>query len=181
MSAERDIRSDAAADRLLEQTWRQRRRRLPRHELLSEFVASALFAAAACALLWLGGAPGGFDPAVAAGLLAIYVILAAIEFPVGAGNVLPTHLALMPMLVLLPPAAVPPLVAARCSPPGCSTGCGAADRSTGCCSPCPTPASARQVCATFSTKSRATIRIPPHQAMIYPPGCGKACCCSTPS
>ena len=29
MSAERDIRSDAAADRLLEQTWRQRRRRLP--------------------------------------------------------------------------------------------------------------------------------------------------------
>jgi diguanylate cyclase (GGDEF)-like protein len=68
--------------------------------------------AAAGGLLLVPGATGGFDPIVAVALLGVYVILACVEFPVGAGNVVPTQLVLVPMLVLLPPATVPPLVAA---------------------------------------------------------------------
>jgi diguanylate cyclase (GGDEF)-like protein len=111
VSTEHDMRSEAAADRLLEQFWTQRQRRLPRRELLSEAVAGALFLLAAATMLLLPGARDGFDPALACLLVGIYVILARIEFPVGAGNMLPTQLVLVPMLVLLPPATVPPLVA----------------------------------------------------------------------
>jgi diguanylate cyclase (GGDEF)-like protein len=112
MSTADDMRSEAAADRLLEQFWRERRRRLPRRELLSELLAGVLFVAVAGALLVLPGGARGFDPALAALLVGIYVVLAGIEFPVGAGNMLPTQLVLMPMLVLLPPVTVPPLVVA---------------------------------------------------------------------
>src|SRR4051794_16069955 len=112
MTTEHDMRSEAAADRLLEQFWRQRQRRLPRRELLSELVAAALFVAVAGALLLVPGATRGFDLGLACLLAGIYVILAGIEFPVGAGNMLPTQLVLIPMLVLLPPGTVAPLVAA---------------------------------------------------------------------
>jgi diguanylate cyclase (GGDEF)-like protein len=107
-----DIHSKAAAERLLESSWRTRSRRLPRRELISELVAGALFAAASGALLLLPHATAGFRPDVAAILIAVYVVLAAIEFPVGGGNVVPTQLALIPMLVLLPAATVPAAVAA---------------------------------------------------------------------
>jgi diguanylate cyclase (GGDEF)-like protein len=107
-----DIRSGTAADRLLEDSWDGRTRRLPRRELVTEIVFALLFLAAAGCLLLVPGAASGFDPAVAGVLVALYVILAGVEFPVGAGNVLPTQLVLIPMLVLLPPGAVPLLVAA---------------------------------------------------------------------
>ncbi|WP_169542235.1 bifunctional diguanylate cyclase/phosphohydrolase [Solirubrobacter soli] len=71
-----------------------------------------LFLAAAGGLLLLPGATSGFDLATAGVLVGLYVILAGVEFPVGAGNVLPTQLVLIPMLVLVPPGAVPFLVAA---------------------------------------------------------------------
>jgi diguanylate cyclase (GGDEF)-like protein len=106
-----DIHSEAATERLLEDSWQTRSRRLPRRELISESAAGALFVVAATALLLLPGATAGFEPGVAAVLVGVYVALAAIEFPVGGGNVVPTQLALVPMLVLLPPAAVPILVA----------------------------------------------------------------------
>src|SRR5512144_2513612 len=107
------MRSEAAADRLLEDSWKARSRRLPRRELISEVTAAVLFLATACGLLLMH--PGGahsFDPTVAVALVCVYALLAGIEFPVGAGNVVPTQLVLVPMLVLLPPATVPPLVAA---------------------------------------------------------------------
>jgi diguanylate cyclase (GGDEF)-like protein len=107
-----DMRSAAATDRLLEDSWQTRSRRLPRRELISELVAAGLFAIAAGVLLSLPNAMAGFEPGVAILLVAIYVLLARIEFPVGGGNVVPTQLALVPMLVLLPPAVVPVLVAA---------------------------------------------------------------------
>ena len=106
------MRSEAAADRLLEDSWVSRSRRLPRRELFTELVAAGLFLLAAGALLLASGAPGGFDVGVALVLLTVYVVLAGIEFPVGGGNVVPTQLVLIPMLVLLPPATVPVLVAA---------------------------------------------------------------------
>src|SRR4051812_25684830 len=107
-----DMRSDAAADRLLEDSWEARGRRLPRRELVTEIVFAVAFLALAIGLLWLPGATGGFDPAMAAVLVGLYALLTCVEFPVGAGNVLPTQLLLIPMLVLMPPGVVPLLVAA---------------------------------------------------------------------
>ena len=106
------MRSEAAAERLLEDSWHTRSRRLPRRELISELVAAILFVAVASALALVPDAMAGVRPGVAVLLVAVYVVLARIEFPVGGGNVVPTHLALFPMLVLMPPAAVPPMVAA---------------------------------------------------------------------
>ena len=60
----------------------------------------------------LPGATAGFDLATAAVLVGLYAVLAGVEFPVGAGNVLPTQLVLIPMLVLAPAGTVPFLVAA---------------------------------------------------------------------
>ena len=105
------MRSEAATDRLLEDSWDSSSRRLPRRELISEIVATGLFVATAAALLLAPGPTTGFDPAVAALLVAVYVVLAGIEFPVGAGNFVPTQLVLVPMFVLLAPATVPLLVA----------------------------------------------------------------------
>jgi diguanylate cyclase (GGDEF)-like protein len=106
------MRSEAARDRLLEDSWQARTRRLPRRELVSELVAAGLFVTVAVGLLLAPGATRDFDPAVAAALVGLYVLLAGIEFPVGNGNVVPTQLVLVPMLVLLPPGTVPLLVAA---------------------------------------------------------------------
>jgi diguanylate cyclase (GGDEF)-like protein len=112
VSAIDDMRSEAAADRLLEESWEGRSRRLPRRELLTEVAFALLFVAAACGLLLFEGATSGFDLAVAAVLVGLYAILAGVEFPVGAGNVLPTQLVLVPMLMLAPPGAVPFMVVA---------------------------------------------------------------------
>src|SRR3954447_4581489 len=106
------MRSETVADRLLEDSWSARTRRLPRRELVTEVLFALLFVATAGGLLLLPGAHAGFDPAMAGVLIGLYAILAGVEFPVGAGNVLPTQLVLIPMLVLAPPGAVPLLVAA---------------------------------------------------------------------
>ena len=66
----------------------------------------------AVALLLVPGAAVGFDVGVAVALVALYTLVSRVEFPVGAGYVVPTQLVLVPMLVLLPPATVPLLVAA---------------------------------------------------------------------
>jgi diguanylate cyclase (GGDEF)-like protein len=105
------MRSEAAADRLLEDSWQTRARRLPPREILSEIAAAVVFLVTATALLLAPGATAGFDPLTAAVLVTLYVVVAGIEFPVGAGNVVPTQLVLVPMLVLLPPGTVPLLVA----------------------------------------------------------------------
>src|SRR3954466_5387386 len=106
------MRSGAATDRLLEDSWEARTRRLPRREILTEMAAAVLFLVTAGGLLLLPGATSGFDIGVTAVLVVVYVVLAGIEFPVGNGNVLPTQLVLVPMLVLLPPGIVPLAVAA---------------------------------------------------------------------
>jgi diguanylate cyclase (GGDEF)-like protein len=111
VSAVDDMRSETAAERLLEDSWHTRSRRLPRRELISELVAALLFVVAVTGLALSPDATTGFRPGVALLLIAVYVVLGRIEFPVGGGNVVPTHLALFPMLVLMPPAAVPVAVA----------------------------------------------------------------------
>src|SRR4051794_7487815 len=105
-----DARS--ASDRLLEDTWEARERVCAsRRELWVDAAAGALFVAATAGLLAVAGAGRPFQPEVAALLVALYAVVARVEFPVGAGHVLPTQLVLVPMLVVLPPAAAPGLVA----------------------------------------------------------------------
>ncbi len=106
-----DIRSDDAAERLLEDSWETRSRGVDRRELLTEVAAGALFVLCAVALLLVPGARVGFDVGVAITLVVLYTLVSRVEFPVGAGYVVPSQLVLVPMLVLLPPATVPLLVA----------------------------------------------------------------------
>src|SRR4051812_4873828 len=100
-----------AVDRLLEQTWTARRDRAPRRETTVEAAAGLLCAVAAVALMASTGAAASLHAGTAALLLALYIAVARVEFAIGAGHVVPTQLVLVPMLVLLPPGAVPALVA----------------------------------------------------------------------
>ncbi len=98
-------------ERLLEQSWEARQRRASRRELIVETAAATLFVAVAATLLLSSGPSAGTRPEVFALLVGVYAVVARIEFPVGAGNVVPTQLVLVPMLVLLAPASVPLAVA----------------------------------------------------------------------
>ncbi len=98
-------------ERLLEESWVLRARRAARRELVAESAAAALFLACAAALAAAGGA-GSVQPAVAALLVGLYAVVSRVKFPIGAGSVVPSQLVLVPMLLVLPPAAVPLLVAA---------------------------------------------------------------------
>ncbi len=105
--------AQSATERLLEQSWEAREReRASRPELIVEPIAAALFGATALALLFGTHGLRHLHPAVALLLILGYAAVARIEFPIGAGHVVPTQLVLMPMLVLLPPGAVPLAVAA---------------------------------------------------------------------
>ena len=107
--------ADSATERLLERSWEGRERQASERELLVDAVAGALFVVAATALLLAGGGVhlhAGAAAGTAALLIAVYALVARIEFPVGAGYVVPTQLVLVPMLLVLPPAAVPAAVGA---------------------------------------------------------------------
>ena len=138
MTAGDDIRSDRAAERLLEESWERGRSGVDRRELLTEVVAGLLFALGAVVLLLVPGALSGFDVATAVVLVALYTLVSRVEFPVGAGYVFPSQLVLVPMLMLLPPAAVPLLVAAGLVLARLTDRCAAAARRCDCSSRSPT-------------------------------------------
>ncbi|HET8980491.1 MAG TPA: hypothetical protein VFN87_20230, partial [Solirubrobacteraceae bacterium] len=100
----------SATEQLLERSWEERERRGSERELAVEAVAAVLFMIAA-GLLVLAGGLSGLRLGTLVLLVLIYTAVARIEFPVGTGYVVPTQLILIPMLVMLPPAAVPPAVA----------------------------------------------------------------------
>ncbi len=110
--------TESATEQLLERSWERRERRASQRELLVDAVAAALFVAVAGALLLTAGVThphaGEVGPftATAVLLIAVYALVGRIEFPVGAGYVVPTQLILVPMLLVLPPAAVPLAVGA---------------------------------------------------------------------
>jgi anti-anti-sigma regulatory factor len=86
------------------------RRRLAPQELRVEIVAAALFVVVAGVML---AASGGWDEPLSAVLLtATYAVVDRVSFLLGPGYVSPTQLVFVPMLFLLPPEAVPALVAA---------------------------------------------------------------------
>jgi diguanylate cyclase (GGDEF)-like protein len=106
-----DMHSEDAAERLLEESWELRSRGVDRRELATEVAAGALFLLVAGGLLLLPGAVAGFQLGAALALVVLYALVSRVEFPVGAGYVVPSQLVLVPMLMLLPPATVPLLVA----------------------------------------------------------------------
>ena len=81
-------------------------------ELAVEAASAAAFLAVATAMAVLIPSDKAFDPVLAAALVGTYALLAAVRFPVGHGFTVPTQLALVPMLFLVPLGAVPLLVAA---------------------------------------------------------------------
>jgi diguanylate cyclase (GGDEF)-like protein len=102
--------SQSATERLLETSWEGRERQASQRELVVEASAAALFVVAAVVQILTGGV-AGLRPEVAVLLIAVYAVVGRIEFPVGAGFVVPTQLILVPMLLMLPPAVVPAAVA----------------------------------------------------------------------
>jgi two-component system, cell cycle response regulator len=107
-----DVRAAAASERLLEDSWETRSRRVSGRELIAEGLAGLLFLACAVPLAVTAVGGHGVDPRLAALLVVLYALVSRIEFPIGAGYVVPSYLVLVPMLVLLPPGLVPLLAAA---------------------------------------------------------------------
>src|SRR5262245_41170736 len=94
---------DLALDHI-EQARARAAARAERRELATELSVALAFVVAAVALaLGAHGTPWGMATWLS-GLLAVLVL---IEFEVGEGNTRPIHLAIVPMLVLLPPGIVP--------------------------------------------------------------------------
>jgi HD-GYP domain-containing protein (c-di-GMP phosphodiesterase class II) len=81
-------------------------------ERVTEAVTAAAFLATAVAMAVLIPSDRGFDPLLAATLVAVYALMARVRFPIGHGFTIPTELVLVPMLFLVPVGSVPLLVAA---------------------------------------------------------------------
>jgi len=106
-----DLRSTRPVERLLEESWRTRARRVSRRELVVETTASMLFLALAIPLAVAALRSQSIEPLLAGGLMVLYALSCLIKFPIGAGYVVPSYMVLVPMLLLLPPGAVPLLTA----------------------------------------------------------------------
>ena len=79
-------------------------------ERRTEAAVAVAFVACAAALAVIAG-PDALDVPVAAWLTGLAFVLLQIEFEVGQGRTRPVQLALVPMLIVLPPALVPALLA----------------------------------------------------------------------
>jgi hypothetical protein len=107
-----DARSKDPVERLLEDSWKLRGERASGRELIVEAVAAGSFLCVAIPMALPALAQHAPDPFLVVLLVGLYALIAgAIRFPIGAGYVVPSYLVLVPMLLLLPPAAVPLLVA----------------------------------------------------------------------
>ncbi|MFN8110290.1 MAG: diguanylate cyclase [Thermoleophilia bacterium] len=102
-----ELRDDA--EQLLEDSWALRSRLVQRRELIAEGLVGAAFVGVAAAL-WRTSHTA-VAPGLAALLVVVLAVLSRIRFPVGVGSVAPTQLVLVPMLLMLPPGAVPLLAA----------------------------------------------------------------------
>jgi diguanylate cyclase (GGDEF)-like protein len=107
-----DVRSSDPVERLLEDSWQTRSRQASRRELAVEAIAAVLFLCCAVPLALVALASHRVDPLLVAALVGLYALASRTKFPIGAGNVVPSYLVLVPMLLLLPPGSVPLLTAA---------------------------------------------------------------------
>src|SRR5438094_467377 len=103
-----DVRSSHPVDRLMEDSWQARSRRVGWRELIVETAAAALFLACAIPLASKAISTQPVDIPLAVMLVGLYAVASSmIRFPIGAGYVVPSYLVLVPMLLLLPPGLVP--------------------------------------------------------------------------
>lgn len=109
----------AEAQQLLSEVEARRPVGLPRRERLAEAVLAALLLAAMVALALLATPDRSLSVPLALAYVAGYVVLHRLEFQMGDGNLVPTQLLFVPMLLLLPTPLVPLLVVA-----GTLTACG---------------------------------------------------------
>ena len=108
-----DARSTGAVERLMEDSWEARSQRASRRETLVETGASTLFLVVAIPLAVVALSSHQVDPLLACLLVLLYAISSRmVQFPIGAGYVVPSYMVLVPMLLLLPPGLVPLLTAA---------------------------------------------------------------------
>jgi diguanylate cyclase (GGDEF)-like protein len=98
-------------ERLLRRWRPYRTRRLTPRELRVESFSAACFVVVAAAMPVVLPSERDFDPLLALALVAGHVIASRVPLHVGAGSAVPTQVVLVPMLLLLPPAVVPALVA----------------------------------------------------------------------
>jgi len=98
-------------ERLLHRLRPHRRRRLSARELRTELAAAGLLLAVAAALPAAFPSSRDLSPELAVGCVAAHAAAARIRLYLGSGYAMPTQLVLVPMLFVLPPAAVPALVA----------------------------------------------------------------------
>jgi putative nucleotidyltransferase with HDIG domain len=89
---------------------RRRAERKPRDENRIALAMAGVFLAASVALLALSP-PGGLPVGTAAALVVALAVLSRVEIALASGYAVPTELAVVPMLLLLPPSTVPLLVA----------------------------------------------------------------------
>jgi diguanylate cyclase (GGDEF)-like protein len=101
----------AATEELLEVRRPGAARPLTARELRVEAIAASGFAAVAGACV-LAGAPAVPPTAQTLALVAALALLSRVRFALGSGFILPTQLACVPLLLLLPPALAPALVGA---------------------------------------------------------------------
>ena len=107
-----DARSTQPVERLLEDSWNTRSRRVSPRELLIEGASATLFLALAVPLAIDALASSSMNLALAGALVVLYAISSRfVQFPLGAGYVVPSYMVLVPMLLLLPPGTVPLLAA----------------------------------------------------------------------
>jgi diguanylate cyclase (GGDEF)-like protein len=107
-----DARSAGAVERLLEDSWDARERRMGHREQLVEASSALLYLAIAVPLAVVALGSHAVDWQLAATLLVMHAVCSRfVSFPLGAGYVVPSYLVLVPMLLLLPVGAVPLLVA----------------------------------------------------------------------
>ena len=108
-----DVRARDPVERLLEDSWDARSERASRRELIVEGTASVMFLAVAVPFGASALAGGNVRAGVLVLLIGLYAVVSRmIRFPLGAGYVVPSYLVLVPMLLLLPPMAVPLTAAA---------------------------------------------------------------------
>jgi putative nucleotidyltransferase with HDIG domain len=103
---------DPDAERLLEHARDRGQRGAARREVLTETASSGVFLLAAAALALAASSSVQFDWGIALLFTAVYAIVSRVHFEIGSGFTSPVQLVLFPMLLTLPPQAVPLLVAA---------------------------------------------------------------------
>ncbi len=103
--------SDPLLQRLIVESREQLPRRMLARERLVEPLGAAAFVAAASALALLGPSGAPLDPALALALVGLYSLATRVEFQIGSGWTDGTQVVFVAMLLLLPTASVPLLVA----------------------------------------------------------------------